>query len=98
MTINDIRFVPHSDMSINDKEIVSQHQNLINSNSFSDATAFLNNKNYQKGFRASLFNNMQDKIKILQEYLLTKEEEASEETISTTEPTNSSTLFWLADY
>ena len=98
MNTEDIRFTPHSDMSIDGRTIVNQHQNLIKNNQLSDATALLNNNNYNKGFRASLFNNMQDKVRMIQEYLLTKEDDVREEEISTTEPTNSEAQFWLADY
>ena len=98
MTAEDLRFIPHSDMSVDGKEIVNQHQNLINTNKFSDATTLLNSNNYNKGFRASLFNNMQDKVRMIQEYLLTKEEEIPEEIISSMEPVNSEAQFWLADY
>lgn len=98
MTTEDLRFIPHSDMSIDGQTIVNQHQNLININKFSDATALLNNNDYDKGFRASLFNNMQNKVRMIQEYLLTKEAESSEEIISSTEPIGSDMQFWLADY
>ena len=97
MTKEDIRFNPHSDMSLSDQTIVNQHQNLIKNNQLSDATALLNNNRYDKGFRASLFNNMQDKIRMIQEHLLTKEEEAKDEVISSTEPTEDY-AFWLVDY
>ncbi len=98
MTTNDIRFIPHSDMSIDGQAIVNQHQNLIKNNEFGDAITLLNNKNYKEGFRASLFNTMQDKVRMILEYLLTKNEETQEEIISKTEPINSEAQFWLADY
>ena len=98
MTIDDIKFRPHSDMNIDGQEIVNQHQKLINNNRFSDATALLNNNNYQNGFRASLFNTMQYKVHLIQEHLLTKAKDDSDEVISSTEPVNSDMQFWLADY
>ena len=97
MTKEDISFKPHSDMSLSDQTIVNQHQNLIKNNQLSDATALLNNNRYDKGFRASLFNNMQDKVRMIQEHLLTKEEEIKDEVISSTEPTEDC-AFWLVDY
>lgn len=97
MTKDDIKFRPHSDMSISDQTIVNQHQNLIKNNQLSDATALLNDNGYDKGFRASLFNNMQDKVRMIQEYLLTKEDEKKEEIISSAEPTEDY-AFWLVDY
>ena len=100
MTENNLKFTPHSDMSIDDQTIVNEHQNLIKNNKFSDATALLENNNYNKGFRASLFNNMQNKIHMIQEYLLNKEdiENTPDEVVSNTEPTNSESVFWLLDY
>ena len=41
---------------------------------------------------------MQDKIRMIQEHLLNKEFEESEEIISGDEPTDSDKQFWLADY
>lgn len=98
MTKVDIKFIPHSDMSIDNQTIVNQHQNLIKNNQFSDATALLDNQNYNKGFRASLFNNMQDKVRMIQEYLLTKEDGSSDEIYSDVEPTDSDVVFWIVDY
>lgn len=100
MTENDLKFIPHSDMSIEDQTIVNEHQNLIKNNQLSDATTLLENNNYNKGFRASLFNNMQDKVHMIQEYLLNKEvvEYIPDEVVSDTEPVNSESVFWLADY
>lgn len=97
MTTEDLRFTPHSDMSVDGQVIVNQHQNLIKNNELSDATTLLNNNNYNKGFRASLFNNIQDKVRMIQEHLLTKEDEKKEEVISSTEPTEDY-AFWLVDY
>jgi len=100
MTTSDIRFTPHSDMNISDLSIVNQHQNLIKNNQLSDATALLNEERYNKGFRASLFNNMQNKLRMVQEHILSKEdtESVSDEVVSNTEPVNSEKQFWLQDY
>ena len=70
MELKDMIFTPHNDMGAEDTDIVTQHKNLIDSGNYSDATTLLNNNNYQKGFRASLFNSIQNKIRTLQEYLL----------------------------
>lgn len=70
MELKDIIFEPHNDMSAEDTEIVTEHKNLIDSGNYSDATTLLDDSNYQKGFRASLFNSIQNKIRTLQEYLL----------------------------
>ena len=70
MELKDIVFEPHNDMGAEDTDIVTQHKNLIDSGNYSDATTLLDDNNYQKGFRASLFNSIQNKIRTLQEYLL----------------------------
>lgn len=100
MTEADLKFKPHSDMSIYDQSIVNEHQNLIINDKLSDATTLLNEGNYNKGFRASLFNDMQDKIHMVQEFLLNKEdvEYIPDEVVSDTEPIDSESTFWLADY
>lgn len=99
MTENNITFIPHSDMSIDDEVIVKQHLAIVNSTRFNDATAYLDNNYYSKGFRASLFNNMENKLFTIQEYLLTKETDSTEEIISDDEPDLSvESIFWLTDY
>lgn len=70
MEISEIVFSPHNDMSAEDTEIVNQHENLIGTGNYSDATTLLENNDYQKGFRASLFNSIQNKIRSFEEYLL----------------------------
>lgn len=86
MTNDDLRFEPKSEMTIEDTEIVNQHKNLIKNKKFSDATTLLDNANYQKGFRASLFNNIQNKIRMIQIYLLNKFVASREEYYSFDEP------------
>ena len=70
MELSELTFVPHSDVGANEIDIVNQHKNLINSGNYSDATALLNNENFEKGVRASLLNSIQNKIRKLQLYLL----------------------------
>ncbi len=70
MELKDVVFSPHNDMSAEDTEIVTQHKNLIDAGNYSDATTLLDSNDYQKGFRASLFNSIQNKIRTVQEYLL----------------------------
>lgn len=72
MELKDVIFTPHNDMGAEDADIVTQHKNLIDSGNYSDATTLLNDNNYQKGFRASLFNSIQNKVRTLQAYLLNK--------------------------
>lgn len=87
MEIKDFSFVPHSDVGANELQVVKQHENLIKNNQYSDATALLNNKNIQKGARASLFNSLQEKIKKLQLYFLNQYVATDEDYFSTEEPT-----------
>lgn len=98
MDKQDLFFTPHSDMSIDDTELVNEYVTLINNGKFDDATALLNSKGYNKGFRASIFNGIQNKIKIVQEYLYEKGKVESNEIITDTEPSNSDKQFWMLDY
>ena len=86
MELKDMIFTPHNDMGAEDTDIVTQHKNLIDAGNYSDATTLLNNNNYQKGFRASLFNSIQNKIRTLQEYLLNTFVAEDNEYYSYTEP------------
>lgn len=86
MELKDVVFSPHNDMSAEDIEIVNRHKNLINTGNYSDATTLLDNNDYQKGFRASLFNSIQNKIRTVQEYLLNSFVANDEEYYSYEEP------------
>ncbi|MCM1128065.1 MAG: hypothetical protein NC429_16545 [Lachnospiraceae bacterium] len=86
MKPKDISFVPHSDMSIHDMTTAERHKNLVAQNRFSEAVALLNNADYKKGFRAAVFNVIQDKVRKIQLYLLNKTA-APNEYYSLTEPT-----------
>lgn len=86
MELKDIVFEPHNDMSADDIEIVTQHDNLIKSENYSDAAGLLDNNDYQNGFRASLFNSIQNKTHKLQEYLLNTFVADEDEYYSYTEP------------
>lgn len=72
LELQDIVFAPHNDTGADDIDVLQEHQNLINNNQYSDATNYLDTKNYQKGFRASLFNSIEEKIGKIQVYLLNK--------------------------
>lgn len=98
MTTEDLKFTPHSDMSIDDTDLVNEYVTLINNGKFDDATALLESKGYEKGFRASIFNGIQNRIRTVQEYLRTKERTESNEVISDTEPSDSDKQFWMLDY
>ncbi|MBD5511661.1 MAG: hypothetical protein HDR08_10470 [Lachnospiraceae bacterium] len=97
MKQRDISFVPHSDMDIHDVTTVEQHKNLIEQNRFSEAASLLNNTGHKKGFRAAIFNTIQNKLREIQIYLLNKTA-APNEYYSLTEPTEEEMegkTFWL---
>lgn len=101
MEIKDIVFEPHSDMSIDDIELVKQHDDLIKQSSYDNATALLNNSNYNKGFRASLLNSFQNKLRKFEEFLL-NEFVADDDTLyKFTEPTEEemeNKIWWIQPY
>ena len=97
MKQKDISFVPHSDMDIHDVNTVEQHKNLIEQNRFSEASLLLDNIGRKKGFRAAIFNTIQNKLREIQLYLLNKTA-APNEYYSFTEPTDEEMegkTFWL---
>lgn len=101
MELKDVVFSPHNDMSAEDTEIVTQHKNLIGAGNYSDATTLLDNNDYQKGFRASLFNSIQNKIRSVQEYLLNEFVADDDTYYSFTEPTNeqmNGKTWWIQPY
>ena len=101
MEIKDIVFEPHSDMSSDDIELVKQHDDLIKQTSYDNATALLNNSNYNKGFRASLLNSFQNKLRKFEEFLL-NEFVADDDTLyKFTEPTAEemeNKTWWIQPY
>ena len=103
MEQKDIVFEPHNDMSAEDIEIVNQHKNLIGTGNYSDATTLLDNNNYQKGFRASLFNSIQNRLRSVQEYLLNQFVAEDDEYYSYEEPTaefmeENNYIWWIQPY
>lgn len=101
MNKTDLLFVPHNDLHPDDINIVEQHQNLINNEQFSDATALLDNNDYQKGFRASLFDSIEKKIQQIQIYLLNKYVAEPDEFYSIEEPTEEqmeNKTYWIQVY
>lgn len=97
MNQKDISFIPHSDMDIHDMTTVEQHKNLISQNRFSEASSLLDNAGYSKGFRATIFNAIQNKLRQIQIYLLNKSAEP-DEYYSSAEPSEEEMkgkTFWL---
>lgn len=103
MELKDMIFTPHNDMGAEDVDIVTQHKNLIDLGNYSDATTLLDDNDYQKGFRASLFNSIQNKIRTVQEYLLNEFVAETDEYYSYEEPTEefmreNGYKFWMKLY
>ena len=88
MTKDDISFVPHSDMDIDGVSINEEHKNLIQQGNYSDATTLLEEQGYNKGFKASLFNSIQNKINVLQNYMQNEYATENDSYYSDTEPTD----------
>lgn len=86
MVIQDFSFTPLSDTGVEDIEIINEHKKLTNDGKYSEATEYLNTQNFNKGFRASLFNEIQNKIRKLQLYLLNEFVAAPDEYFSDEEP------------
>ena len=90
-------FTPHSDVEISDEELIDSHNNLIKIGKYEEAIALADNELSGKGFRASFFNVIENKIKEFQVYLLNKTA-APDEYYSLTEPTDAEMgekLFWI---
>ncbi len=101
MTKTEISFVPHSDMELEDVSVVLAHKNLIGNNHLGEATALLEQENYQKGYRAALFRSIEQKLQTIQLHLLNKGLKEIEEYISDTEPTSEEIgerAFWVSPY
>lgn len=101
MKMKDIIFAPHNDIEANDMNIVLEHENLIKEYNYSGATTLLDNSDYKKGFRASLFNSIQNKIRELQLYLLNEFVAEDDEVYKLTEPTDeemNEKTWWIQPY
>lgn len=101
MELTDITFVPHNDTGANDKSIMQEHNRLINQHKYQDATTLLDNYDFQKGLRASVFNYLESKLNKLAVFLLNKFVASKDEYYSLTEPTEEemgSKLFWIQIY
>ena len=69
-------------MDVHDVNTVEQHKNLIARNRFSEAASLLDNTSRQKGFRAAIFNTLQNKLREIQIYLLNKTAAPTNTTLS----------------
>lgn len=101
MNILDFAFQPHGDMDAEDQNIVLQHKTKIDKKEYDDAIAILDENNYHDGFRASLFNGIQNKIRSFQIYLLNEFNAEPDELYSLTEPTPEQMQgkkFWIQPY
>lgn len=94
----DILFSPHNDMDVKDIDTVNSHHKMIKQGKYSEAVSILDENEYNSGFRSSLFNTIQNKIRKLQLYLMNKVVAKPEELFSDTEPTDDQMegkLFWI---
>lgn len=101
MYISDFSFKPHSDMNADNQDIVLEHGKKIKKHQYKEAVSFLEDNDYQDGFRASLFNYIEDKMKKYQIYILNKFVAKPDEFYSYTEPTDEQMKgkkFWTQPY
>lgn len=94
MTIDDLKFEPMSDMGVNDENVVKEHDELIESGNYTEATKYLNNKNYKKGARASFFNGLTGRTSTLGDQLINNPARV-DEVYSNSEPVNSTDTWWF---
>lgn len=97
----DFGFVPHSDTSPDELSILEEHKNLIKQNNYSDAATLLDNNDFKKGFRASLFNVIEKKIQDIEIYLLNKIVAEPDELYSITEPSTEEMkdkVYWIKPF
>lgn len=90
-------FIPYSDVEISDKESIESHNNYVDGGYYEEAITLADSELSGKGFRASFFNAIENKIKEFQVYLLNKTA-LPDEYYSLTEPTEeemNGRLFWI---
>jgi len=73
MQIEELKFKPLSDMGANDRDVIDTHAALINEGKYTEATNYLDEENYDKGARASFFNELAERINILGTHILNNE-------------------------
>lgn len=87
INIKDYIFSPYNDTGLDDTEITNKHKNLVKNGKYSEATELLDENEFNKGFRASIFNTIQNKIRSLEEYFLNEFAAEDDELYSFDEPT-----------
>lgn len=101
MTYDDIAFVPHNDIGTDELNIANQHKDLIDKAKYNDAVTLLEDNHFSKGFRASVFNTIQNKIQELEVYMLNQYVADCDELYSIGEPTEEqmeNKKFWIQVY
>lgn len=93
MQIEELKFKPLSDIGANDKEIVGTHATFIEEGKYTDATNYLDNENYDKGARASFFNELSERINVLGTNILNNEY-TIDETYSSSKPVDTEQKTW----
>lgn len=99
--ISAFSFRPHSDMDADRKETAIQHREEIQKKNYSSATNILDENHYNDGFRALLFNSIQDKLRRLEIYILNEFYAEPDELYSLTEPSPAqmgNKKFWIQPY
>lgn len=89
---------PISDTSISDKKMIEEHNRKLNTYHYSDAVKYLDDNHFHQGFRSSVFNSLETKIRKLQVYLLNQYVAASDEFYSIEEPSKEQMqgkAFWV---
>lgn len=97
MTKEDLNFIPHGDMEIDDLDTVTGYNGFLKSGQYENAQKLLLDRHYEKGFLASFFNYLQDKLRQIQLAVLNKNA-APDEYYSLKEPTEEQMkgkTFWI---
>lgn len=68
MEYTDITFEPLSDTGANELDLINEHNRLLNNNYYSEASTIASST--KKGFTASLFNYIQERLRALEVFIL----------------------------
>lgn len=101
MNRSDFSFQPHSDMNADSESVVRRHAEKIKEKCYSAAVSILDESGYQDGFRASLFQSLQDRIRRFQIYIMNQFNDDPDIYFSLNEPTPEQMegkKFWIQPY
>lgn len=100
MTKEDLIYIPHNFPELKNEELLNQHKNMLDSNQYSSATNLLNQNPQIEGFRAGIFNTIEEKIVFTEAHLETKTKDEFF-LYKETEPTNdemNEKIIWSQPY